>query len=276
MVDVLLSYAHEDRPVSAAIAEELRKLGVDVWWDHDLLGGDDFRQRISEMLVRASATIVIWSHRSVQSKWVINEAAIAEEHGNLIPIAIHAEIPPIDFRSMHTIDLKEWLPGDPLPGPLLRAIGRRLKRELDYGVSGLPVSGTGRFQRRAANTWYREFEMVVLYLIGQGLACFLVGAIIPPLATRLAAASRWVAYALAVIEAMMIAALYLRPVLEVRRIGAATRLFACAVVLGILAFYVLDAVISTLELREIMMVFGSVSFAFILITTIAERATNRS
>jgi hypothetical protein len=275
MVDVLLSYAHEDRPVSAAIAAELTKLGVDVWWDHELLGGDDFRQRISEMLARAPATIVIWSGRSVQSKWVINEASTAEEHGNLIPISIDGAPPPIDFRSLHTIDLKEWIPGDPLPAPLLRTLGKSLKRDLGREAPEMPEGGIFRLQKRVAMAWYGEFETVVLYLIGQGLACFLVGATIPPLANQLTPSSHWVAYLLAVIEAMIIAALYLRPVLEVRRIGAAIRVFTSAVLLGLLAYCVVDTVIATLELNEIMMVFGSVTFAFILITTMAERATNR-
>jgi hypothetical protein len=275
MVDVLLSYAHEDRSAAAAVGEELSKLGVDVWWDHELLGGDDFRQRISQMLVRVQATIVIWSRRSVQSKWVINEASIAEEQGNLIPVSIDGEMPPIDFRSLHTIELKEWLPGDPLPSPLIRAVGARLKRELGYAAPAMPAAGVPRLQRRVAMTWYSEFETVVLYLIGQGLACFLVGATIPPLANRLGPSSHWVSYALAVIEALIIAALYLRPVLEVRRIGAAVRVFASSVVLGLLAYYVVDAVTATLELHEIMMVFGAVSFAFILITIMAERAATR-
>ena len=54
---------------------ELGKLGVDVWWDHEVLGGDDYRDRISEVLTRAAAAIVVWSRRSVQSHWVISEAA---------------------------------------------------------------------------------------------------------------------------------------------------------------------------------------------------------
>jgi len=274
MVEVLLSYAHEDRPVSAAIAAELTKLGVDVWWDHELIGGDDFRARISEMLTRAPATIVIWSQRSVRSKWVINEACTAGDHGNLIPISIDGEMPPIDFRSLHTIDLKEWSPGDPLPAPLLRAVGRRLQRELAEAAP-LPQSGASRLQRRVAMTWYREFETVVFYLIGQGLACFLVGATIPPFASQLPRSSHWVAYLLAGIQATIIAALYLRPVLEVRRIGAATRVFASAVLIGLLAFYVVDAITAALEPQQLMMVFGSVAFAFILITAVAERATDR-
>jgi hypothetical protein len=271
MVDVLLSYAHEDRAVSAAIAQELTKLGIQVWWDHDLLGGEDFRQRISEMLERTPATIVIWSRRSVHSKWVINEAALAEQHQRLIPVSIDGEPPPIDFRSAHTLDLKDWVPGDRLPDALVRAVAGRLRREIGYELPASPARGVSRLHKRVTATWYLDFENVVLYLIGQGLACFLVEATIPPLASRLGSSRAvWLPYALAVIEATIIAALYLRPVLEARRIAVAFRLFAISAALGVLAYTVLDAM-QTLAQDELMIIFGSVGFAFVLITSIAVR-----
>src|SRR3954447_7749470 len=179
LVDVLLSYAHEDRPVSVAIAAELARLGIEVWWDHDLVGGEDFRQRISEMLMRTPATIVIWSRRSVQSKWVINEATVAEQHQHMIPVSIDGEPPPIDFRHAHTIDLKDWLPGDPIAGPLVRAVAARLGRQIGYEGPALQLHGVNRLRQRVSVTWYNDFQSAVLYLIGHGLACFLVEGTIP-------------------------------------------------------------------------------------------------
>jgi hypothetical protein len=58
MADVFLSYNQTDRPIAQAIAAELQRLGVDVWWDHDLLGGDDFRARIAEVLTRSIVTLL--------------------------------------------------------------------------------------------------------------------------------------------------------------------------------------------------------------------------
>src|SRR5262245_28944555 len=132
VVDLFVSYTHEDRPAAAGIAEQLVSLGVEVWWDHELLGGGDYRSRIAEILGRTPAAIVIWSRRSIQSHWVLNEAAAASERRCLIPVSIDGEKPPIDFRSLHTIDLSQWLPGEPLPTELVRAVGGRLRRELDY------------------------------------------------------------------------------------------------------------------------------------------------
>ena len=73
MADVFLSYNQTDRPIAQAIAAELQRLRVDVWWDHDLLGGDDFRARIAEVLTRSIVTTVIWSRRSIDSQWVVEK-----------------------------------------------------------------------------------------------------------------------------------------------------------------------------------------------------------
>jgi hypothetical protein len=88
MADVFLSYNQTDRPIAQAIAAELQRLGVDVWWDHDLLGGDDFRARIAEVLTRSIVTTVIWSRRSIDSQWVVGEASAARERKTLVPITL--------------------------------------------------------------------------------------------------------------------------------------------------------------------------------------------
>ncbi|MBS0396827.1 MAG: toll/interleukin-1 receptor domain-containing protein, partial [Proteobacteria bacterium] len=42
---VFLSYASEDAPTAARIAEALRAAGIEVWFDQDeLRGGDDWDQ----------------------------------------------------------------------------------------------------------------------------------------------------------------------------------------------------------------------------------------
>lgn len=79
MPDVFLSYSRRDRTAAQAIAVELEQLNVDVWWDHDLLGGDDYRAKIVELLARCPIAVVIWSRRSVESQWVIGEASAARE-----------------------------------------------------------------------------------------------------------------------------------------------------------------------------------------------------
>ena len=38
MTEVFLSYSRADRPIAEALALELGRLDIEVWWDLDLLG----------------------------------------------------------------------------------------------------------------------------------------------------------------------------------------------------------------------------------------------
>src|SRR5262249_5002443 len=174
MTDVFLSYSRADRPVAEAIARELHGLGIDVWWDHDVLGGKDYRLGISDILNRVRIAIVIWSRRSVESQWVISEAAAAREKKALVPVTLDGHEPPIDFRALHTTDLTAWVPGDQLPGTLLKTLADRLGRELSYAGAAQRSGAMARLARQATQAWYLDFESLLFYFMGQGFACFLV------------------------------------------------------------------------------------------------------
>jgi hypothetical protein len=278
MADLFISYTHEDRPVAEAIAQKFIRLGVEVWWDHELLGGEDYRDRISEILARVPAAIVIWSRRSVQSHWVLNEATVASERRCLIPIAIDDEKPPIDFRSFHTIDVKSWLPGDALPTDLVRAVAGRLGRTIDYEPTAERAGVVGRLGQQATAAWYLDFESLLFYLMGHGLACMLMNLPISRLAEKLALAGHQLAlapYAVAVSNGLIVAALYLRPVLETRRLPVAAPIFVAATALSLLSSVVDDALTAALSSDEILILVGMTTFAFILVSAVADRATRR-
>ena len=272
--DLFLSYAREDRPIVAALAEQLIGLGIDVWWDHDLIGGDDYRSRIEEMLSRIPAAIVIWSRRSVQSHWVLNEASVASQRRCLIPVSLDDEQAPIDFRSLHTIDLRRWMPGDALPTELVRAVSERLGRVIDHDAGATRSAGTvARLAHRATAAWYLDFETLLFYLIGQGLGCFLMELPLAKLAQRLDGMQS-APYALSLAIGLMMATLYMRPVLQNRRLPVAAALLGLAAALSLSAY--LDArVVSTLPLDEILVYSGLSTFSFILVTALADRSTRR-
>jgi hypothetical protein len=277
MTDLFVSYAHEDRPIAAAIAQQFLKLGIEVWWDHELLGGDDFRNRISEILTRVPATIVVWSRRSVQSRWVLNEAAAASERHCLIPVAIDDETPPIDFRSLHTIDLKSWLPGDALPMELVKAVGGRLGRTIDYEQNTAQRGIAGRLSQQATAAWYLDFESLLFLLIAQGLVCTLMNLPISRLAEKVAVTNQvaWAPYVVVLFNGLIVAALYLRPVLESRRLPLAALIFAAAAALSALAYEVDKAVTAALGPDEILILVGMTTFAFILVNALADRTIRR-
>jgi hypothetical protein len=278
MTEVFLSYSRADRPVAEAIARELHELGVDVWWDHELLGGDDYRHRISDMLSRVGIAIVIWSRRSVESQWVISEAAAAREMKVLVPVTIDGHQPPIDFRALHTTDLASWVPGDQLPGTLLRTLAERLGRELTYGAAGPRASAVTRLARQATQAWYLDFESLLFYFIGQGFACFLVnlplvflfrsdgpaGSILPA----------WSPYPFSLMNGIIVAALYMRPALETRRLQVAIPLFVMASLLSVAA-YVGGLAVAIAGEREVIILVGLATLALLFVTSLAQRSSVR-
>jgi hypothetical protein len=106
--DVFLSYAREDRAFAEELAKHILSLGWTVWWDRELLPGQDFDQTIEQRLDDAKAVIVLWSKSSRQSEWVRSEARHARSRKVLLPIQIEAGSPPLEFNGVHTANLIDW------------------------------------------------------------------------------------------------------------------------------------------------------------------------
>jgi TIR domain len=279
MTEVFLSYNRADRPIAEALALELGRLDIEVWWDHDLLGGDDYRRRISEILARVRIAIVIWSRRSVDSQWVLSEAAAARERKALVPVAIDNAELPIDFRALHTTDLMSWVPGDPLPDPLLKSIGERLGRELSYREAAPRSGAVARLAKQATQAWYLDFESLLFYLMGQGFACFLVNLPLVFLfksdGPSVSMLPSWSPYPFSLMNGIIVAALYMRPALETRRLQVAIPLFALASLLSVVA-YIGGLAVSIAGEREMLILVGLATLALLFVTSIAQRASVRS
>ncbi|MBV9287980.1 MAG: TIR domain-containing protein [Hyphomicrobiales bacterium] len=86
--DVFISYEKHDRDAARALAEDLTADGFSVWWDRDLLGGDDYVGRIDKELVSAKSVIVLWSNDATKSRWVVGEAETAANSGKLVPVIL--------------------------------------------------------------------------------------------------------------------------------------------------------------------------------------------
>jgi hypothetical protein len=94
--EVVVSYAEEDRGAAQALVTYLRGRGIGVWWDGDLLTGQDFHDTIRCALLDAKAVIVIWSQASAKSSWVRDEAGLAAAHDKLVT----THVPDFDRRLM--------------------------------------------------------------------------------------------------------------------------------------------------------------------------------
>ena len=106
--DIFISYARTDRPVARAFAECLLEEGFNVWWDASLHSGETFDEVIEQRLRDAKAVVVLWSPRSVASRWVRAEATLADRRNKLVPAIIEACDRPIVFELTHTAELSDW------------------------------------------------------------------------------------------------------------------------------------------------------------------------
>ncbi len=106
--DIFLSYNREDAEVARRFAEGIEAQGFEVWWDVDLRSGEAYDKVTEAALRGAKAVVVLWSPRSVDSRWVRAEASIADENGTLVPALIEACSLPVMFRLTQTPDLTHW------------------------------------------------------------------------------------------------------------------------------------------------------------------------
>jgi hypothetical protein len=107
--DVFLSYCREDRNRAKAIVEALTNSRIRVWWDQTKLRlGENFEDYISWALEDALKVIVLWSQRSVHSRYVYSEARIAHLMNKLLPVHIDDVNPPDFCAALQYVDLSSW------------------------------------------------------------------------------------------------------------------------------------------------------------------------
>jgi TolB-like protein len=106
--DIFLSYTREDQQAAQRFAEGFEAHGLSVWWDVTLRSGEAYDQVTEEALRTAKAVVVLWSKRSVVSRWVRAEATLADRNRTLVPARIEACDLPIMFELTQTADLAHW------------------------------------------------------------------------------------------------------------------------------------------------------------------------
>jgi hypothetical protein len=106
--DIFLSYARQDRSAARIFAECFMAEGFSVWWDASLHSGETFDEVIEQRLRDAKAVVVLWSPRSVASRWVRAEATLADRRNKLAPAIIEPCDRPIIFELTHAAELSDW------------------------------------------------------------------------------------------------------------------------------------------------------------------------
>jgi hypothetical protein len=110
MAEIFISYAKDDRTDAGELAAFLKEQGHSVWWDRELVGGQQFATVIAQALARSKVAIVIWTLSSIDSDWVIDEADAARKAKKLIPVRaddLDVEQIPLSFRRLQTVQLND-------------------------------------------------------------------------------------------------------------------------------------------------------------------------
>ena len=131
--DIFLSYNREDAAVAKLYADAFSRDGLIVWWDTALRSGEAYDEVTEAALRGAKAVVVLWSPRSVVSRWVRAEATLADRAGTLLPVMIETCERPIMFELIQTADLSHWKGnvGDPGWNSFLKEVRRRIAGESD-------------------------------------------------------------------------------------------------------------------------------------------------
>ncbi|SKA21709.1 FHA domain-containing protein [Enhydrobacter aerosaccus] len=128
--DIFISYTHEDTGIAKRLADDLAAQGWTVFWDRVLLPGSTWRSQIQSALVSAKVVVVLWSQRSVVSRWVEIEADHAFQRDAYLPATIDKAPLPLGLGHVQVADLREWHadPSAPIPDVLMSALRLRLGR----------------------------------------------------------------------------------------------------------------------------------------------------
>ncbi len=108
MSDIFLSYNREDAAKAKRFADGFAAEGLSVWWNATLRSGEAYDEVTEAALRGAKAVVVLWSPRSVVSRWVRAEATIADRCKTLVPVMIEPCERPIMFELTQTAELSHW------------------------------------------------------------------------------------------------------------------------------------------------------------------------
>ena len=140
MPDIFLSYNRDDQTAARRFAEAFEGQGFSVWWDTTLRAGEAYDEVTENALKTAKAVVVLWSKKSVASRWVRAEATLADRNKTLVPATIEPCDRPIMFELTQTADLAHWQ-GEPTDRVWLAFLAD-VKRFVDSGGQA-PSPSTG-------------------------------------------------------------------------------------------------------------------------------------
>lgn len=116
MSDIFICYSRTDHAVAAKLAERLRAERWSFFMDVQTHVGRRWHREIEKELHAARAVVVLWSARSRDSDFVLEEAEYGKDKEILFPAFIERVAFPYGFRRIQTADLIGWAGESEHPG----------------------------------------------------------------------------------------------------------------------------------------------------------------
>ncbi len=116
MSDIFICYSRTDSTVASQLAERLRVEGWSVFMDVQTHVGKRWHKEIEKELHEAKAVVVLWSARSRDSDFVLEEAQYSKRKEILFPAFIERVEFPYGFGRIQTADLIGWAGDEGHPG----------------------------------------------------------------------------------------------------------------------------------------------------------------
>jgi adenylate cyclase len=165
LAQIFLSYSREDLPRVKPLVHALETEGYSVWWDRELVPGENFESTIDREILEAQCVIAVWTARSVQSQWVRNEALEGMDRGILVPITLDDVRLPVAFKQVQAASLVGW------PEEINREEYQRLLTVIDntlhLGTAGEPhePKGLDELESNERKKRYRKRNWLVPVLL---------------------------------------------------------------------------------------------------------------
>lgn len=108
MVDIFVSYAHEDVESAGCLVRAFEAEGWAVWWDQTIPAGQSFPRQIREALEKAKCVVVLWSRHAIASDYVESEVIRARDRQVLLTATIEDVQIPVPFNTLQAVSLRDW------------------------------------------------------------------------------------------------------------------------------------------------------------------------
>lgn len=133
---VYISHAYSDKPLARKAAETFSNAGLDVWWDAQVLPGDNWAEEHAKALETSQAMVILLSPASMQSQQVRSDLSFALGKqfykDRVVPVLVssydlleYSDVPWV-LKGMNAVKLDSFN----RPEDAFRQVADRLKRSL--------------------------------------------------------------------------------------------------------------------------------------------------